>query len=571
MEPLETPPSPKHRIPGWALPVVIFLVALTLRLCGVSWGLPNELHHQSYHPDEEVIFLYSQQIDLSKGKLTPGFYNYPSLYLEKISALSKVMAAYGGVDPQAPWRFEGRCILAARIIGCFVGAATCLLVFAISRKWLGNLGSSIAALSLTFAPAHVVHSRFQTTDISAMFLACVAIWLTTLNPCGSGKRFSWAADARWKVFAWAGIFAGAAASTKYTWAIVIVPIAYAWWTLSDARPTSFRELGIMVLAMLGTFLATTPGVLLESGKFVQDFKFEMAHTATGHGLLFEGMSGLQLTVANCLDGFGVLLTLLGIVGLVLSAKDRIKGGILLAILFGLYAIVVGRANVQFMRYDLPYFLPLAFGVGYLVHTGDQRRGLGMALPALAIFGLGGSLTRTGMYTQLMMGTDERDRVALKLRAEAQGKESYTVGLVSDPWYYTPPTFVDAAITRMAGPNAYLGGLESSIPKTVRYLPEDVNQRYDWDTRLITELKPDVIVFSNFEVGPVARLSETKGLKDQVIVDRFLAFQKLLTEKYQLEGSVGDLPKPRDLYQAAYSGVEDMRYVAPIIYVWHRKP
>ena len=53
----------------------VFVFALLVRLVGIGWGLPNDQRSFSLHPDEPVVFLYSQQIEPTKLDFTPGFYN----------------------------------------------------------------------------------------------------------------------------------------------------------------------------------------------------------------------------------------------------------------------------------------------------------------------------------------------------------------------------------------------------------------------------------------------------------------------------------------------------------------
>ena len=77
------------------------MFALLWRLIGINWGLPNDLHAQSYHPDEPVNLLVAQQVDISKGDFEPGFYNYPTLYLTALRVVSDMTSAYTG----APVRF----------------------------------------------------------------------------------------------------------------------------------------------------------------------------------------------------------------------------------------------------------------------------------------------------------------------------------------------------------------------------------------------------------------------------------------------------------------------------------
>src|ERR1700690_1378747 len=82
--------------PAILIPLGLFLAALLLRLVGIGWGLPNDLHNQTYHPDELVNFGVSQQLDIAHGNLTPRFYNYGTAYFIAENIADKVVDAYGG-------------------------------------------------------------------------------------------------------------------------------------------------------------------------------------------------------------------------------------------------------------------------------------------------------------------------------------------------------------------------------------------------------------------------------------------------------------------------------------------
>jgi hypothetical protein len=62
---------PKSQV--YALPAIIFFIALALRLIAIDWGLPSQKHQQSYHPDEPVVWMYSQAIQPTSLDFTPGF------------------------------------------------------------------------------------------------------------------------------------------------------------------------------------------------------------------------------------------------------------------------------------------------------------------------------------------------------------------------------------------------------------------------------------------------------------------------------------------------------------------
>ena len=100
---------------------------------GMSWGLPNEDRYQSLHPDEPVIWQYAQGLEPAKLQLSPGFYNYGTLYLTTLKVASDMVAVYSGAPPaaerQRSWQFAGACHLAGRWVNAIAGSATALLVF----------------------------------------------------------------------------------------------------------------------------------------------------------------------------------------------------------------------------------------------------------------------------------------------------------------------------------------------------------------------------------------------------------------------------------------------------------
>jgi hypothetical protein len=168
----------------------------------------------------------------------------------------------------------------------------------------------------------------------------------------------------------------------------------------------------------------------------------------------------------------------------------------------------------------------------------------------------------------MAGREPRDTLAEFLKS--QSTESTTVGLASDPWYYTPALFPDVAIMRGQRSLQVEEMDASHAPRVVQYVAGSQADRYDWDVRLLDELRPDYVVFSNFEVAPVARLSETTGKYIQV--DRFKEFEAKLTQDYTLVGGPAvDLSLPlKRRYSAANQLVEDLAYVRPVLWLWKRK-
>lgn len=558
-------------------PLAIFLFGLMIRIWGVGWGLPNDLHHQSYHPDEEVIWQVSRQIEPTKGDFAPSFYNYGTLYLSVLRVASDMTAAYVGVDEKEPWKFVAACHSAGRIINTILGSLSATLIFLILRRRLSLLGATVGALALAIAPAFVVHSRFQTTDVFATFLLILGTWLAfSLVPDSNVQEGDNAAEpkSRWtslQVMSLAGFVIGLSAGTKYTGVLGVLSLIVIGLSCVP-KVDRFKVCSTAIFTPFLGFLVATPGFLLEPEIFKKDFTYEMFHTRTGHGLVFEGLSGFGYTLSNYIEGFGFAILLFGIAGIVWACRNK-EIWILSMLAFAIpYFLLIGRAEVLFMRYTFPLYIVAACGVGYFVSQTDAKGGKWRLITGLALLALGNSLLNTAKYSLVMAGPEARDVVAKSLKERGKSDPNVSVGLVSDPWFWSPPFFPNSTIMRARTIPALQEMAQLENPRVVRYMPENPNDRFDWDVRLLTDLQPTYVVFSNYEVGPVARLSKSVALEGipKLLVDRFREFHQVLLKGYVLEGVENPSQDPSQLYRSAYGTPEDMRYVSPELWVWKRK-
>jgi hypothetical protein len=553
---------------AWVLPLIVFVLALGIRLVGVGWGLKNDLHNQSYHPDELLNWAVSQQIEPTKGHFTPSFYNYPTLYLTLLRVSSDVVGTYGGTprsdDVDGTWSYISRCHLAGRIINCIAGALTVLFCFLSLARWTNRWGSVMGSALIAIAPAHVVHSRFQTVDILATCFLTISIYFALrMVPKDESPT-----DVKQllKNALWAGVFAGLSAGTKYTGGLVIlVPLV----ALIAYRPPQWGKALLIALgAWIFVFILSTPGVLLETSKFCSDFTYEMQHTASGHGLVFVNCaSGFLTHIANLFRGIGTLMVLLSVAGFGVAFTKRSPWVLPVAAFMLTYYFVIGRSDVMFLRYTFPLYPVLAIGFGWLMGYCHENRSRLIAVVIVGIVSVlgidpGAGIRQTLIMTAWMYGDDPRDTAVREFRKE--DRSMAVVGLASDPWFYTPPFYKDTAL----GPaNATLEKRialmsESRNPRVVRYLPQNGEARQDWDLRLFDELKPTHIAVSSFEAGDIVRLSKVKDLAPNIRsqVDAGMAFLTRLQKEYQLEiGVGGDCPS-----------IHDLEYIRPRIEIWKRK-
>ena len=554
----------------WLVPLLVFLAALAIRLPGIGWGLKNDLHNQSYHPDEEVIYWASQRVEPAKLKFTPGFYNYGTLYLTMLRVASDMTAAYtGSPDPKSEdsfWSYVARCNLAGRLISALAGAGTVLLVFFILLRICGLIGGLSGAAVLAVAPAHVVHSRFQTVDVTAVFfLATAALFAFKLIPREGEDPPSEKQVLKWLIAA--GAFTGMSAGTKYTGLLGLLTILVVLFFCR--RPTILKEGLIAAAAMFGAFFLSCPGVLLDNAAFMHDFKFEMLHTATGHGLVFEGTAnGFLYHLGNLFQGFGTIATLMGVAALVYAAYRRHVWAIALLAFVVPYYILIGRAEDKYMRYTFPLYVGLAAGFGWAVAKGHQRGGYSRMAVAAGILAIGGvdygGLIGTVRFTAYMTGEDPRDGAARYLKQQCKDKPDAVAGLPEDPWFWSPPLFPDSTISRQLIVKRAHWMQEmraASNPKVTFYMTPDGNPT-QFDKRLITDIKPDYVTYSSFEYEIPQRLqgrsdisNDGKGLSAE-----YKEFGDALAANYEGDREFGD----------SIGMVQDMEYVQPHVLIWKRK-
>lgn len=535
-----------------------------MRLIGIQWGLPNEGRHWSFHPDEPVNVLFSKQIDVGSFDFDPGFYNYGTLYLTMLSIAGDVAQAYSPHDMNTPdgmWKHFADVHMAGRLLSALAGAGTALLIFLMARRRFGPFPAALGALVVAVAPGFVVHSRFQTVDaVATFFIAASVYWALKLLEEGLSERDILKAGIL------AGLFAGLSAGTKYNGILVLAVLAV---VLVLVRPSKAARCGLAAAGIsIATFLLTTPGVFLNPSKFWTDFMYEVQHTSTGHGLVFEGMpSGFVVQLFNLMIGVGPLLVLAGITGLIWGAVRKERALIAVGVFTLLFYILLGRAEVLFLRYTFPLYVGLALGFAWLMQQAQSlTKGRHVANVAAILcvcgFPLGGGLMTASTMSGWMAQADPREKVAEFFREIAKNKPDVTVGVVADPWFYSPPFYPDATAPRFVPPDARRAALEGSAgPRVVQHWPT-FETRFDWDAGLLTESRPDYVVYSSFEASDLERLQNLTGLKPevQVQVDRYRAFQERLKQDYE----------PMVVLPGSGTNVHDLDYIRPTMWVWKRK-
>jgi hypothetical protein len=560
-----------NRLPA-LIGAAIFVVALLFRLVGIGWGLKNDLHNQSYHPDELENFLVAQQIEPAKGNFLPHHYNYGTLYFTLVRVTSDVVTGYtGGPDKSedSNWDWISRCTKAGRIVGAAFGAGTALLLYGMMRRFTSLLGATLAGAVIAIAPAHVVHSRFLTVDVFALFfIAASAYAALRLIPAAEGEPPA-EVDERLdqklglKFAALSGLFAGLSAGVKYTGILALFTL-YAAVVLAKRKRWILES--VVATAVAGiAFVVSTPGCLFDQEAFLRDVKFEMNHVATGHGLAFVDTSiGFVYHTSNLFLGLGAILTLVCLAGLTWAATKRQLWCLALLAFFIPYFVLIGREEVKFLRYTFPLYVALAAGFGWAMAEMHRRGGLARLGVAIGICGLGGldfgGLRSAATLTAQMAFEDPRDRAVRYIRSIET--PATRVGLAREIWYWSVPLMPDNDLPPSVAMDKRIQEMHTTAKPPVDIVLNPVDgSPVAFSPKLITDLRPELIVFTSIEAGDLTRLRDAKGLNpgDQSMVNDTAKFMDVLPKYY----------KPYGVFGTGGLPVEDMEYINPQVYIWKR--
>lgn len=466
----------------------LFILCFAFRLIGIGWGLPNDIHNQSFHPDETfIVHNYTENLEPGLLKFTPGNYNYPTLYPLMLRIAGDVVTTYSGDEEpslhapaQTAQQFgsylrkvgqhERLVNLAGRTISSLTGAGTAVVVFLYLLRFCGFLGASFGGVLMGIAPAFLVHSRFQTVDVTSTFFFILALYYASkILPSPNvepphGLRLN-AQGSILKPALLSALFAGLSAGTKYTGVLALLAL---WVALGVAKPARAALLGLYALLVTAAvFLLTTPGAILENAQFVKGLSVETAHMEQGHGFAFVGTpSGFIYQIGNLVTGIGPLAALIGIAGILYAAYRKHAWAWLLLVAILPYYIVIGRSEVKFIRYDLPLFPVVCCGFGYAIAAAARRprfRVAGLSLGLVALLGLEsllflgierqtyahcldlrfGGLYGAIKYTGYMSDDHPQDEAAHYIKLLAASGECKTVGIFRHPWFWTVPVIPDA--------------------------------------------------------------------------------------------------------------------------------
>jgi hypothetical protein len=279
------------------------LVALALRVAGVSYGLPRIFH------DDTPKQLYRVGTFML-GDLVPKD-AYPTPHMYVVAALLKGVE---WLDPQA--LRDGVTIfhvaVTARLLNAALGSAIVPLLYLAGRRLLGAPVGVLAAALAAVSPLLVLHAHYEMGDVPQTFFVTLALVAAARALLQGGAA----------VLVLGGSAAGLAASAKFYGALAFAPLVVA----AVAGPFGPWRRRTALLAGAGAaaaaaFVLSTPMLLLAPGRYLTAFQ-EVLETAPPPPLLARPFIAARGLMGHALEWFDPVLLAAGVVGVGLLLRRR---------------------------------------------------------------------------------------------------------------------------------------------------------------------------------------------------------------------------------------------------------
>ena len=309
--------------------VLIFALGLALRLIGIGWGLPNEIHpgELPIHPDAHVAYEESARLYDSPSLMA---FVWGGAFYPRTAAI--VRATFGGGGDGDEYR---RTLLGLRLLNAVMALATAALVAWLATTLHGiSCGLTATALFLV-SPAHVLDSHYARPDVLLVLLSTVAL--------AAAVRFARGGGARWLPI---GAFAaGLATATMLSGVIGFLPLVAATWERDPTREGLAHRLLLACLCIAGIGALGYVVGSFESFLHWDVFRAGIERAQSSH------MGGhyrlpLRLLTVTASFAFGTAALLFGYAGLALLALRR-RLGSMTVVCFALVGIVLlGRVGAR---------------------------------------------------------------------------------------------------------------------------------------------------------------------------------------------------------------------------------
>lgn len=354
----------------------------------------------------------------------------PNGYLWVYQAALRTFEVFGQFRPEktpateSPSRFVfSQLYLAGRWLQNLFGLLLLAALWLTTHKLFGLWPAVLATGTMAVLPGMVATSHFSQNSLPVTTLSFLSLACMIFAVKDSAKEFTW--------MRLAAVIAGIAFGTKYSAAMLVLPLAYCCWRSSN-RWRLFGE--VAVLGVMG-FLLTNPYALLAPKLFIERFRI-LSGWLRGDIPGFVNKAVFPFFYPLSYSG-GTLALIGGVAGIVWGARKREPEHIVLllwlaGLLFGIYRC----GSMSSPARVLPFFPGLLVLVaGFFSHFFESKAWRKLAAAGGAVMFVGTAIQGL-MISRLHSHSEPPQKQASAWMIEniAPG---VTVGLLEAAFFWTP--------------------------------------------------------------------------------------------------------------------------------------
>jgi Dolichyl-phosphate-mannose-protein mannosyltransferase len=316
---------------------LIILIAVALRLWGISFGLP------SLNDPDEPLFIVTSLTLIAEKTLNPGWFGHPgtttiyalALINLAVVGIGMMTGRFASLEAFARYIYSDPSILfvSGRVFMAVCGILSIILLYNIVCRLADQRMALIAAAILAVMPIHIGYSQIIRTDMQAsVFMLLCIIWSIKIHDRG-----------RLKDYAVAGIMVGLACATKWPAALIIVaPIAIGLMNALGHKQDRVRHIiytGLTGFASIIALFSISPYLLIEHEAVIRNLlgEFQADHVgSTGKGFLGNVNWYIFDTLYGSLGTLGLILCGLGLIRAARSGRLIVATTILPTAIFFIF-------------------------------------------------------------------------------------------------------------------------------------------------------------------------------------------------------------------------------------------
>lgn len=390
----------------------ILLLGLSLRLNGLEWGLPNELHPTySYNPDE--IYLLTWADWLQQGHIIPKHFIYGGTFYYITLQFTNWLGSF--LTEQIGGQQLFNTILLGRLLGIFYALLTIFMIYATGSILFSDSVGLLASFILSVLPAHIFCAQQVRPDelFALQFVLNLLFMARIIKHQGKIKT---------NLFL-GGLLLGIATATRFPAAILFLGYTVAMALVlsqdfRENRPAATRKtlqfFGVMSGSAVLGYLAASPHTVFYLKDFVSGLLVQWHYqSGTFTDGINKGPSWFQYGGRIFRQAMSEPFHGLTLIALAFAIWKRTKEHLLLLAIVVPYFLLLANTSWILTRYTIPLLPIFSLLIANFLLEMAGRSKIAKALVVTIIIGsVSWSLAASLAYVNTLKTTDPRDAAAI---------------------------------------------------------------------------------------------------------------------------------------------------------------